>query len=96
MTDFHPEDFAHLHSLLTKAIERQPETAFRALLSNNQSIILAALERAERAPAVLISLKAMVKWFGDYPEFIPHPDREDCITDIESARAAITAFEATP
>jgi hypothetical protein len=43
MTDFSPEDFAHVADLLNKAINGVNERAFHAVLSNNYNIILAAL-----------------------------------------------------
>jgi hypothetical protein len=42
------------------------------------------------APDLLAALHDMVRWFGDYPEYIPHPDRwDEYNAAISAARAAI-------
>jgi hypothetical protein len=54
-----------------------------------------AIEQAEEErDAAMKSLRAMVRWFGKYPEFKPNPDfMEQVVKDIDAARNLVEAAD---
>jgi alpha-galactosidase/6-phospho-beta-glucosidase family protein len=88
--DFTPGDFAHVADLMRQYANTE-EPKLKAVLSNNFNVILAALDRAARAPdpsrdGVVEALRDMLaNWSPTMSNYAPSRNR---------ARAVISAIEA--
>jgi hypothetical protein len=49
------------------------------------------------APDLVEALREMVRWFGNYPEYIPNPERSDEYeASVKAANAALAKAGVTP